>query len=158
MKTMDKNKKCTCPICNQAFKPSEGLTPEEHIAKGIIRVFAEMQKDPFINTSHCPRCGHRQMEPELEHNAISRQIDVYVCNDCGIDEALNGTNNNKFSLVSWSIVSEILKNICGLKCENYIPEKGNPYPLCDNKFCKDSKICNISAHLEDDGGYDRYDK
>lgn len=36
------------------------------------------------------------------------------------------------------------------ECENYIPEKDNPYPLCDNKECKESKICNISAHMKEE--------
>ena len=36
----------------------------------------------------CPRCG-RRMKPQLYTNALSRQLaGVYVCDDCGMDEAL----------------------------------------------------------------------
>lgn len=35
----------------------------------------------------CPRCG-RPMRENLYHNALSRQADVYVCDICGMDEAL----------------------------------------------------------------------
>lgn len=36
----------------------------------------------------CPRCGRWNMEIPIHHNALSRVADIYVCPDCGMDEAL----------------------------------------------------------------------
>jgi len=38
------------------------------------------------------------------------------------------------------------------ECPNYMPEKDNPYPLCDNPGCPDSEVCCLSAHMP--GPYD----
>jgi len=36
----------------------------------------------------CPRCGKMTMDTDLLHNALSRRADVYICNSCGIEEAM----------------------------------------------------------------------
>lgn len=36
----------------------------------------------------CMRCG-KPMRPRLAENALSRALDVYVCPECGTDEALH---------------------------------------------------------------------
>lgn len=36
----------------------------------------------------CPRCGNNNMNPVKEMNALSRYVDIYICSDCGTDEAL----------------------------------------------------------------------
>lgn len=36
----------------------------------------------------CPRCGKLQMKLPSTHNAWSRYADVYICDNCGMDEAL----------------------------------------------------------------------
>lgn len=35
----------------------------------------------------CPRCG-QMMKAPLEGQALSRQGDVYICSNCGLDEAV----------------------------------------------------------------------
>lgn len=36
----------------------------------------------------CPRCGRDKMDAEHPcRNALSRYANVYICNDCGLDEA-----------------------------------------------------------------------
>ena len=37
----------------------------------------------------CPRCGKDQMDPKLVHNALSRYANVYICDSCGLMEAMN---------------------------------------------------------------------
>ena len=38
----------------------------------------------------CPRCGERKMNPAgATRNALSRYADVYICDSCGIEEALD---------------------------------------------------------------------
>jgi len=39
-----------------------------------------------------------RMRPVLEENAFSRYIDVYVCSECGIDEALRDMRKDPLPL------------------------------------------------------------
>ena len=36
----------------------------------------------------CPRCGKLTMKEALCSNAFSRRADVYICNKCGMEEAV----------------------------------------------------------------------
>ena len=36
----------------------------------------------------CPRCHKKTLEDEQALNSLSRRGDVYICNDCGDEEAL----------------------------------------------------------------------
>lgn len=36
----------------------------------------------------CPRCGHDRMQLPMVLNALSRRAHVYVCKECGMDEAM----------------------------------------------------------------------
>lgn len=50
----------------------------------------------------CPRCG-RSMKPKLHTNALSRQLaGVYVCDNCGMDEALRAFACCPLLLEEWS--------------------------------------------------------
>lgn len=50
----------------------------------------------------CPRCGS-SMKPRLHTNAMSRQLaGVYVCDDCGMDEALREFARYPMPLEEWS--------------------------------------------------------
>lgn len=53
-------------------------------AKKAIEELAKNQKAE----DGCPRCG-KAMKAALYTNALSRQIDIMVCDRCGMDEALN---------------------------------------------------------------------
>ena len=50
----------------------------------------------------CPRCG-RSMKPRLHTNAMSRQLPgVYVCDACGMDEALRAVVHCPLPPEEWS--------------------------------------------------------
>ena len=50
----------------------------------------------------CPRCGEATMKPELHTNALSRQLaGVYVCDNCGMDEALRALASCPLPLEEW---------------------------------------------------------
>lgn len=51
----------------------------------------------------CMRCG-RQMRPRLAENALSRALDVYVCPECGMDEALRDATGEIMPLSDWYII------------------------------------------------------
>lgn len=73
-------------------------------AKKQIEALGELQKqgDQFP----CPRCG-RQMHSRLVYNALSRHADVYVCERCGMDEALNAaTGRPPLPFEDWAMITE----------------------------------------------------
>lgn len=52
-------------------------------AKEKIKEYATIQEAG----DGCPRCG-KAMKEKLHTNALSRQIDIMVCDRCGMEEAL----------------------------------------------------------------------
>ena len=40
----------------------------------------------------CPRCGGK-MDPMLAHNALSRRETIYVCDKCGVNEAIEDASH-----------------------------------------------------------------
>lgn len=66
------------------------LTQEEQQAKKLVESLRPLQEnpDPDGYVFPCPRCGHERMKPEAVRNAISRYADVYICSECGMDEAM----------------------------------------------------------------------
>lgn len=120
---MSDYKKCTCPLCEQSFTPADGLTPEEHLAIGIIKTYRQMQDVPHEQELPCPRCGHSRMKCVLENNAFSRLIDVYICPECGIDEALRDTRKDVLPFVAWFIARGILQCLEGISTKDALTEK-----------------------------------
>lgn len=70
-------------------------------AVAIIKAYGEQQKKMRIP---CPRCGQASMDENLCMNTLSRRVDVYICNDCGTDEAIEDLLGCKSSLKIWKIV------------------------------------------------------
>jgi len=64
----------------------------------------EQQRNHFDNVSNhpplCLRCGG-PLESELAHNALSRGLDVYVCSECGSDEAMRDYSGRVLPLREW---------------------------------------------------------
>ena len=50
----------------------------------------------------CPRCGRDTMKPDLYTNALSRQADIQVCDECGSSEAILAFMNKPYSLYQWA--------------------------------------------------------
>lgn len=61
----------------------------------------------------CLRCG-QSLDPVLAHNALSRYVDIYICADCGMDEAIRDMAGKPKLLDCW----EAVKN-CRLKAPSY---------------------------------------
>ena len=51
----------------------------------------------------CPRCG-KEMRAEKVENALSRYAGVYICSDCGFDEAMSGA----LPFGKWKVVKDVL--------------------------------------------------
>ena len=59
----------------------------DEAAKTMIERLKHLQekKIPFP----CPRCGHDRMDSQNPvRNALSRYADVYICDECGTEEAM----------------------------------------------------------------------
>ena len=50
----------------------------------------------------CPRCGCDTMKPAVYTNALSRQADIMVCDDCGMSEAKLAFMGNPMPLTQWA--------------------------------------------------------
>lgn len=56
----------------------------------------------------CPRCGHVSMRKELEDNALSRRVDLYICPNCGTEESLEDYGvGKKKPLKEWALFTDI---------------------------------------------------
>lgn len=63
----------------------------------------------------CPRCGLLRMKEDLYSNAFSRRANVYVCDSCGMDEAIEDmpysrkadTEFDKLPLEAWFVTRNV---------------------------------------------------
>lgn len=96
----------------------------------------------------CPRCGKLTMKEDLHTNAFSRRADIYVCDKCGMAEAIEDIpreSQNKMSLESWFIFSaNKQRQIEKQTAEIIMICKGN-HKLTDNTCPKQA----IAAYISD---------
>lgn len=76
------------------------ISREEIIKNRLIQIMND-QETISQDVHPCPRCGENSMRSD--DNALSRQVDVYICSDCGIDEAING----EIEMEEWHFVKHI---------------------------------------------------
>lgn len=78
----------------------------ERMAKEIVEDAGRRQKKG--EKMDCPVCGD-PMRDNLYHNALSRRADVYVCERCGVSEALeDATGRPPMPFQYWDIVGRYL--------------------------------------------------
>lgn len=54
----------------------------------------------------CPRCGHDRMHSDsVVLNALSRYATVYICEECGMDEAMRDMFGDPLPLEEWAMVA-----------------------------------------------------
>jgi DNA-directed RNA polymerase subunit RPC12/RpoP len=97
-----------CPLCDQTVYPADGVSVNEHLARGIITKYAELQSEGERDERTCPRCGYKRMLQGVMRNALSRHFDIYICPECGNDEAIRVYKKSILPAESWYIVQEIL--------------------------------------------------
>ena len=74
----------------------------EEMARALIERFAEKQQGGHFA---CPRCGRMTMSGDAKRNALSRRASVYVCDTCGMMEALEDMMDCTTPLTAWAIVA-----------------------------------------------------
>ncbi len=86
-----------------AMKESGNMSYEEFcndLAKTQIEQFASKQQ---TGSYPCPRCGAYTMSAKPIRNALSRYADIYVCDTCGMDEAIRAYAGKQLPLVKWKV-------------------------------------------------------
>lgn len=81
-------------------------------AKKIIEECGVIQeRDPDSYNLPCPRCGHPMPHQRVTRNALSRFAAVYVCPDCGVEEALmSALGMPPTPFTEWSLVESLGSN------------------------------------------------
>lgn len=85
--------------------------------ENIVKNWSKAQKAGALLP--CPRCGKMKLKKELEENALSRRADIYICDSCGTEEALEDferrreaeqhTDAYKESFIkNWWLIREVL--------------------------------------------------
>ena len=82
----------------------ESIEPhEETLARVLIAEFSKKQQGGHFA---CPRCGKMTMDAEIvTRNALSRRATVYICDSCGMAEAMEDMANSRTPLTAWAIVA-----------------------------------------------------
>ena len=67
-------------------------------AKEKIQKRGKAQEDGEL---FCPRCGRPTMKYKLVTNALRRHADIYICDECGTDEAIRDFTRNVLPYGYW---------------------------------------------------------
>lgn len=70
--------------------------------KQLIERLKAVQSDG--NVHPCPRCGLR---PAHRRTALSRLVDVYICDQCGMDGALRAKTGHELRLDDWNYAAAL---------------------------------------------------
>ena len=75
----------------------------ESEAKTLIKRFAKKQQGGHFA---CPRCGKMTMDAQsVTRNALSRRVTVYICDACGMTEAMEDMMDSRTPLTAWAIIA-----------------------------------------------------
>lgn len=69
--------------------------------RSLLTKFKSIQADPEIGLTRCPRCGRDTMGSGTALNALCRNIDMYICGACGVEEAMLDLDGERFPLKDW---------------------------------------------------------
>ena len=111
-------------------------------AKELIESLRPIQEDGTSDyTFPCPRCGYDRMDNNPVKNALSRRADVYICNQCGTEEALmDMAGKEPLPLNQWAMV-------LGFDSE----EEGGDEQMCRVCGCTWNNACEGGCYWVEDG-------
>lgn len=94
-------------LVKRRFKLDEYDVIDEDQMRELLKMTMELQEAG--EKISCPRCGHDRMKEDLVHNALSRRESIYICSECGQNEAmLDMAEQDPLPLSKWSM-SAILR-------------------------------------------------
>ncbi|WP_409969638.1 hypothetical protein RFF05_06930 [Bengtsoniella intestinalis] len=73
----------------------------EFICKELVEQFGQRQASHHYP---CPRCGEDAMSESLWRNALSRNGNVCICNQCGSAEALEAFMGDPLPVSEWAVL------------------------------------------------------
>lgn len=76
----------------------------ENKAKNILEKLYDKQLENF--DCICPRCG-KKMREDLYTNALSRRVNVYICPECGLQEAAEDFVSKQIQLTEWEYIRNL---------------------------------------------------
>lgn len=79
-------------------------------ALAIVERLAPLQEKDRANEFPCPRCGRPRMHKRTVLNALSRHAQVYICEQCGADEAIRDMTGNVLPITEWCMVRGFAKD------------------------------------------------
>lgn len=92
--------------------------------KNLIEQLWQEDKKRLVPDSEtapvCLRCG-KPLNRTLALNALSRHADVYVCNECGTDEALRDATGELLPLRAWHVVTSNRIGLFSLESPALVP-------------------------------------
>ena len=62
----------------------------------------EQRAEAYEDGYCCPRCGKARMHPERIRNSLSRHAAIYICNVCGMDEAIRAMVGDVLPEENWA--------------------------------------------------------
>lgn len=85
--------------------------------ENIIKNWSKAQKAGAVLP--CPRCGKMKIKENVDENALSRRAEIYICDSCGIEEAMEDIGHRENTkqpcdaykesfIKQWWLVSEVL--------------------------------------------------
>lgn len=82
------------------------MTPER--ARETLDKLGKMQEEGGTDWTACPRCGLDKMDKNPVRNALSRYADCYICDQCGMEEALmDASRMPPLPLLEWVLIKRI---------------------------------------------------
>ena len=107
---------------------------KQSLNKHIV-TYKLLQNIPTLNMP-CPRCGQHRMEKDMAENALSRYADIYICPDCGREEAMLEASE-QMPMEKWHAVRFLNGEV--LPYERIEPEKKDPYYMLSANVS--AKVC-----------------
>ena len=80
---------------------------EQKLYEAVLGALRVLQENPDVPPMPCPQCGKNRMKREMAENALSRYIPVYICSECGVDEALPRNGTETLPLEQWELIKRI---------------------------------------------------
>lgn len=81
----------------------------------------------------CPRCGRMTMKPWIHTNALSRCADIYVCDECGANEALCAMMKNPLLPIDWECM-KVKDPYVAESAVSYLPTIETHIPILEYIF------------------------
>lgn len=94
--------------------------------KKHIATYRMLQEIPALDMP-CPRCGKNKLKSDMIQNCLSRHEDIYICNECGQDEAGFDMAGLAIPLEKWYAVRFLNGEI--LPYERKMPDESLAYYL-----------------------------